>query len=247
MLAHEKTAAAIQLWYGGDDYRKALFDNLFGMTITLTRSIREIGYTGDIIIITNTDKFDNEFKSEGLKIEKRKIFDYPARLQYQCCAAELSLFDMQKIQYWSLTDYKKVIGLDNDMIAVKEFDFWAYAELGACFVNGPHSDINSGILLLDPLQKTFDNMYEIATTATFSPETGWNNCGQIGKITNWAFQAANAAQGFLPYYFRGRIHNNCLLHDYFAHFAGPAKYKNPIYKRELARHGFRLIIPPHIS
>lgn len=247
MLVHEQTAAAIQLWYGGDDYKKAFFDNLYFMTIALTRSIRDIGYSGDIVIITNTDKFDYEFSKEGLIIEKREIFDYPARLQYKCCAPGLSLFDMQKIQYWSLTNYRKVIGLDNDMIAIKEFDFWAQPELGACFINGPHTDINSGILFLDPSEKTFNNMYHLATTSTFSPETGWNNCGPICDIKRWDFQAANAAQGFMPYYFREKIHNNCQFQDYFAHFAGPAKYKNPMYQRELARHGFKLTIPPHVT
>ena len=247
MLVHEKTAAAIQLLYGGSEYKRYFFDNLCYMTITLTRSIREIGYAGDIVIITNTDRFDHMFLSEGLIIEKRDIFDYPALHEFRCCAPELSLFDMQKIQYWSLTNYKKVIGLDNDMIAVKEFDFWAHSELGACFVNGPKTDINSGILLLEPSDETFNKMYHLATTATFSTETGWNNCGRIGNIKKWDFQAANAVQGFLPFYFREKIHNNCSLHDYFTHYAGEAKYKNPIYKRELARHGFKLTIPPHVK
>lgn len=244
MLHHEETAIAIQLLLGGTKYKQHYFKNLVYMTIIAARTVQEIGYTGDIVVLTNTSEYDDLYKKEGLIIEHREIFDYPALHDYKCNAHGLSIFDMQKIQYWSLYRYKKVLGIDNDFVAIEKFDKWGEPEVGVCFINDNH--INSGMLLVEPSESTFQDMRETLRTARFSPEMGWNNCEQIGIVKNWNFQAANAAQGFIPYYFYNRM-TFINPHKYFIHYAGPHKYINQEYQALVKKHGFELEVPNHLK
>lgn len=229
MLDHRSTnAVAIQLFYDDElliEKRKLYI----AMTKLAIKSIKDHS-DYDIVIITNRDvDFD-------AIIEKREFFDYPAYHTWQSKGWRLTRFDMQKIYYWSLYKYERVIALDNDIVATSnlneifENEYWRNFKLVA--QAGTHGHLNSGILLLRPSIVTFEEMFDIVKTANFSPETGWNNCGDIG-LADWSHQAANGAQGFLGYYF---YPNGELLFNNFArwfnHYAGQKKH-SPEYQKML--------------
>jgi hypothetical protein len=239
-----KNAIAIQLYLTEDNkWDMEYIDNFFYMTITLVRSIREVGNDCDIIVITNIDRWDHELQVEGIIKEKREIFDFPTYHQDSGFKkSTILLYDMQKIQYWSLTDYDKVIGLDNDILAIKKFDQWNAPELGVLFLK-MNGSINSGMLYLEPSKETFDSMFDIVQNSTFSIETGWNDCGPIGAIDDWKFYGANVTQGFIPYFFRSKMSGSPYLQGYFKHYSGTSKYKDPNYIREIERNGFKFKIP----
>lgn len=235
-------------------WKRAGIYNYLKMTIVFIRNLREIGHTEDIIIITNHEPFIEIIEKEGAKVTIRPIFDYPALHQYKCNAWGLSIFDMQKIQFWTLTEYDKVLGIDNDMLAVSKFTDWHLPE--PIIVRGrnkrPNNQhtwtANSSIMLIEPSLTTFNEMFKIIKTASFSPTTGWNecgtiNCGSIGTIEHWDYQSANAMQGFLPYYFKDRI-QHYYWNKIFTHYAGDLKYTDETYVAECRKHGFELIKAP---
>ena len=58
------------------------------------------------------------------------MFDYPALYQYKCNAWGLSKFDMQKIYYWSLSQYERIMCLDNDILSRNDkFTQWDLEEV----------------------------------------------------------------------------------------------------------------------
>lgn len=240
MIQHSNTAIAIQLFNNESDKHKVHYENLSIMTIVAMRTIREIGYDCDIVVITNIDDNKQRFEEEGAIVEKREMFEYPALYDYKCGAWGLSLFDIQKVYYWSLYDYDKVLAIDNDMTAKALFTNWEIPELLAN--KGRESHLNSGMLLLEPSEETYHNMRNILKDATFSPETGWNNCGKLKNVPNWEFQAANAAQGFLMYYFDDKL-KYYPLRDYFEHYVGKRKFLDQDYQNLIKKHGFKLHIP----
>jgi hypothetical protein len=223
-------------------------ENYLYMTIVFIRSLREIGYKEDIVVITNIKDYDGELIQEGVFVEHREFFDYPALYDYACGARHLSRYDILKVHYWSLPQYNKLLCLDSDILAggwkekdrTRKFEDWHLPEVQIPS-GGVNSPTNSGLMLIQPSAKTHSEMRQILETATFSPETGWNECGPLWTITDWGFQAANAVQGFIPYYFNGvHLHN---FRPYFRHYAGRMKYTEEAYTRELKRHGFELKIP----
>lgn len=239
-----KKAFAVQMWHGGKyEYEQVVYDNLMKMTIVLGHTLREAGHDGDIVVVTNTDQHKDEFAKNGIQIKLREMFDYPALRDFKCPAWELSQYDMQKIYYWSLTEYDKILALDNDIVALKNYDMWDKPEVGTMIYD---NQINSGIMFLEPDINVFNDMQHILKTARFSKETGWNNCGPIGIVNQWEFQAANAAQGFIPYYFGEKIWNFWTWDKYYRHYAGDYKYMSKEYFDTLRRYGYVLEVPDYV-
>lgn len=244
-----RNAIAIQLFadLSGEypRYKARQLENFYRMTIVLSRSLRDVGYKEDIVVVTNHEPFVGPLHEEGLIVEMRDLFDYPALYQFKCGAWGISRFDMNKMHYWSLVQYNRVIGIDNDMLArPRIFDSWASEDVLVC--GGGNSPVNSGIILIQPSIETYNDIRKTLATATFSPQTGWNNCGtyETERITikSWEFQAANAAQGFIPYYFKDKIRMfNWQAH--FQHYSGISKYRDPNYVAECRRHGLELWVP----
>jgi hypothetical protein len=211
-------------------------DNYFNMTIGLARSIREIGYDEDIVVITNHQPYEEPLVKEGLLVERREVFDYPALHDYKCRAWELSIFDIQKVYYWSLWQYHRVICLDCDVLA-KGIKFTDWHMTGVLVQkNRAPVGINSGIMLITPSAETYNMMRQLLKNAKFSPESGWNECGLIEGIHKWDFQNVNAAQGFIPFFFDWKHTLYPCWGKYFHHFAGKAKFQEE-YLTQLRRYG----------
>lgn len=243
MLKHKSNAIAIQLFFGGETYKHKYFINYVNMTIIAIRRLQEIGYNEDIVIITNISEYDELYKREGAIVEHRQMFDYSARSDYKCDSPGVTQYDMQKIYYWDLHKYDKVLCIDNDMIATKKFDQWDIInqpnEMG-----GYHYKrwIISSLILAKPCPKIFQDMYMTAKEADFSPDNGWNNCGKLDG-EDWRFQCANGTQGFLVYYFK---EIKPISREYFNHYSGHKKYFDKEYIELVKRNGFNMIIPNHL-
>lgn len=212
------------------------------MSIVCCRNLRKFGYDNDIVVITNKKEYKDVLYKEGIKFELRDLFDYQALHQYECKAWSLSLFDMQKIHYWSLINYDKILALDVDILATSDkFVSWDIEGVGA--LGNYDLGVNSGMMLLSPCRNRYKDMLTTAKMATFDPINGWNNCGPIKTeccdIKDWGFQASNAMQGFVPYYFKEELFN---LYKYvknsFIHFDGKKKYTDSRYLDECKIHGF---------
>jgi len=224
--------------------------NYLYMAITLARSLREVGYEEDIVAITNHEPYKETLLEEGIKVEFREVFNYPALHHFKCQAWPLSRFDMAKVHYWSLWQYNRVVCLDCDILAGTDdnpdakFTDWDRQDT---MINwgGVQSTINSSMMCITPSHETYTSIRQLLRTATFSPESGWNGCGplkQKGWATDsWRFQAANAAQGFIPFYFDGSL-TTYPWRLYFRHFAGRKKYED-YYVSELKKHGFTMNKP----
>lgn len=232
MLHHPTEDAIAILMYVVHPYTEN--DDILGMALTSIRSMRDVGYNQDIVVITNEFDFErdgltceeyrNALLAEGVIIEYREPFDWPANDNHP-----VAFFDMQKLQYWSLDRYRKVLAVDCDTIAIRQFTSWDHQNLLVVpqlfdaennrWVNG---DINSGIMLISPSRDIYEDMMQIVQTATFDRKNGWNNCRDTRRIHHWDFYCANAVQGFVPYYFHGQMQ----LQDfrpYFRHFPGAQK------------------------
>ena len=211
-------------------------ENYLTMTKIAIQSIRRFMQC-DIIFITNSDL---DLELENVIIERRELFDYPALYQHKCKAWGLSRFDMQKIYYWGLP-YSRILAIDNDTIMLKKFTEWRHTGLLAS--KGKYGHINTSAMLLQPSQKIFHDMYKTLQTATFSSDTGWNNCGDIG-IGKWDFQAANAAQGFLSYYFMTKNEFTYFsFKQWIRHYAGRLKFTDREYIQLIHESGLPFIIP----
>ena len=254
MLKHtSKNAIASCVFSYGGNY----CDNHMKMAIVLIRNLREAGYEEDIIIITNDDRYADEISNENVTIERREIIDYKALYQWKCKAWGLSIFDAQKLYYWGIDGYDKLLCLDNDILAgsdddhsSKFLDWHLPTPQVSCAVCASESTgigqyvVNSGIMLIKPSQAMFNDMYNIMVNADFDSIRGWNNYGKmtsgIGEITHWDFQASNAIQGFIPYYFKDKL-NPFDWRKYFRHYAGVSKYYDEVYVETCKRYGCKLI------
>lgn len=209
------------------------------MVLVAARKMREVGYTEDIVVITNNKRLENLCAAESITYEYRDIFDYKALHEYKCNAWHLSLFDMQKIHYWSLTDYDRILALDADILPTNDkFVDWDIDGIGV--ICGNHNGINSSMMLLKPCRRIYQQMMQMARSSNFNNKHGWNNIGPMigpcGTIISWDFQASNAAQGFIPYYFRDKlVFMGDRVYGRFVHYGGNSKHQDKYYMAEYKR------------
>jgi hypothetical protein len=246
MLDHN-TKNAIAMLVMADDRRHTqrmdMSDEYLKMAIVCARQLRDVGYSEDIILITNKQEYLDILSAEGIRSCLRSMIDYQALYQYQGHASGLSIFDMQKIHYWSLCGYHKILAIDVDMLPTNHmFNHWHMHGVGAIYNRS--FGINSSIMLLQPDQQEYISMLKTIQSTNFNHVSGWNECGAIHTgciVLNWDFQAANAAQGFIPFYFKDKMYN---IYGYtkhcFVHYTGREKYLNTTYINELAGHGFKI-------
>lgn len=221
------------------DKQISTYNHYFMMVLVAVRKMREVGYTEDMVLISNCEQYKQICEAEWIIFEYRPMFDYKALQQYRCQAWHLSLFDMQKLYYWSISQYDNILALDADILPTNDrFCDWHIDGLGV--ICGHHSGINSSMMLLRPNEITFKDMASVLATANFDSISGWNNIGPIktpcGTTNDWEFQAANAAQGFIPYYFRDQlVFMGDRIFGKFVHYGGASKYLDKYYLAEYKR------------
>ena len=191
--------------------------NIFHLqqAVACAASIREVGYDDDIVIMTIEDqavpKLERACRDYNVQIRKCEPLVFYAHEHWQRNRSAACLLDGNKLQYWTLTEYHSVVGIDCDCIVHTRSEMlWNRSQFIA-FSGPPRPDGNIGpvcsaAMTVNPNMDMFHEMRELIAISTFHPETGWNNCGPIKgvegwNLPHWRFQSADSLQGFLVYYF----------------------------------------------
>jgi len=196
------------------------------MALACARSLRAVGHTEDIVIIT----YDPEFKVDWLDVRCFSPLEHPS-LDLTTTSYRLTCWcDLGKLYFWALDDYDKVIALDPDIMFFDkvEVDYWDMPSLTGINA-GKFGPLCSCFMVLEPTGS--GEMINTLMDSSFSYEEGWNKEGKI----NWKFQASNAGQGFLYYYFKfvkNSFHYFDLWTGKWFHYGGELK-DSPKYQKEI--------------
>lgn len=226
-----KTAFAIGCWLPKRWHER--------MALACIRSIRLTGHTQDIYVLTIDPDLKNRIGERDWKV---LCFD---EINYEAIWTEnsprdgspaLRISDAQKLYFWLVGDYDKVLAIDCDVIIKKDCsNLWKSPDLSIAFAKD--SPIISGQFVYQPNKKVFDDLKQLLVSNSFSIDTGWNNCGRCNaKYDKWNFQAASTSQGYLYYYF-GILHkrlHSCYFVKYLTHFEGKKHRSKPeLYKTQI--------------
>jgi|LSQX01.2.fsa_nt_gb hypothetical protein len=199
-------------------------------------SIRRVGHQEDIVVVTIDPSLKDKLADEDCEVRCFDVIRYPYLDEYlRTWQRKFRLCDAQKIHFWRLTDYEKVLAVDADVTMWKQFAGWDGPELQVR--TGSRAPVNTGIMLLQPNERTVQGLLDL--TQNFDPVCGWSDRPSFtfnGREWRWDFQGAFTAQGYLFYYFyciRRSLH--CSVLSEFLHWSGDKKQKRA-YLDLLLRH-----------
>ncbi|KAJ7551331.1 hypothetical protein O6H91_06G010800 [Diphasiastrum complanatum] len=125
--------------------------------IAVAQSIRLSGSTRDMVILVdeNIESIHREgLKSAGWKIRQIKRIRNPK--------AERSVYNewnYSKFRLWQLTDYKKIIYIDADLLVLRNIDFlFSLPDISA--IGNHESLFNSGVMVIEPSNCTFQMLMD---------------------------------------------------------------------------------------
>ena len=104
---------------------------------------------------------------------------------------------LYKLYPWSLTQYKKVLFLDSDMLVRKNLDHLFEKDCDFLYSDGPASPLNAGMFLAKPCDLTFKALRNMLLEGDFSYDKGWRGLGRTHEF----FNAIETDQGLLYYFF----------------------------------------------
>ena len=202
------------------------------MATTCARSIRTAGNNEDVVIAT-IDKRVEDALGHKYIVKRSEPIRHPALAvkqgsneRHQAFLNRIDFTDIQKLHFWNLPEYDKVLALDVDVIVYKPcVSAFIYRELSLTSAPGG-SPVNSAVMVLKPDKDVYADMIRTVMSATFSLENGWNNYGPIDFEKGWDHYAARGAQGFLYWYF-GLIQKKLRyvsFGSYLHHFGGEEKF-----------------------
>lgn len=125
--------------------------------IAAAQSIRLSGSTRDLVILvdeTISSHYKNGLEAAGWKIKKIKRIRNPK--------AEKDAYNewnYSKFRLWQLTEYRKIIFIDADLLILRNIDFlFTMPEISATGNNG--TLFNSGVMVIEPSNCTFNLLME---------------------------------------------------------------------------------------
>ena len=204
------------------------------MTRACIESIRVAGHNEDIVVVTTDESLRDKLSHEDCIVRCFDVIRYPAVDEYMDRVpwGKFRLSDAQKIHFWRLTEYNKVLAVDADVTLNKRFNGWDIPELSAR--SGGLAPINTGIMMIKPSDKTVKDLLEVVQS--FDPETGWGDYDSFKfnkQEWGWDFQGSFTAQGYVFFYFRDRIRINTF--KTLDHWSGKKKYQSQ-YRRMLSKY-----------
>ena len=172
-----------------DEAYVALYYGSFFLTLrVLGQSLRDTGTTRDMVALCMSDVppyHRDILKKEGWIV---KAVD---PLPRECVGNHLYSQHFVKVQTWLLTEYRRVVLIDSDAIALKNID--ALFNCGEFCAAYRHSDLfNTGVVVLKPSGDTFRNICA--------------NIRVFGSFTN-------GDQGFLNYFYEDLKKATLFSHD----------------------------------
>lgn len=110
-----------------------------------------------------------------------------------------------KFRAWTLTEFKRIIFMDSDMLAVENFDDAFYGFSNASFVAAPETfppdNFNSGFMVIRPSMEGFENLLQINEDVG-SAEGGDQGVFNNGLCPNWFYAPSDDPDcGRLPWIF----------------------------------------------
>jgi len=171
---------------------------------TLAHSLRTTGdFDGSIILLWFG-------KREALMLCKLQPVVERLRLTVVCVFKPLAKreihasvtgrsWDWVKLLSFTLTQFKEVIFLDADIIAVNRVDHLFSVPDGKdfMFTSGPYDLLNSGFFVFFPSLSHYAALIHLVRTGNYSKRDGWNHAGIVeGRNNHW-----NECQGLLYHYF----------------------------------------------
>ncbi|KVI03072.1 Glycosyl transferase, family 8 [Cynara cardunculus var. scolymus] len=147
--------------------------------IAAAQSIRMSGSTRDLVILV--DETISDYHRSGLELAGWKIRTIQRIRNPKAEKNAYNEWNYSKFRLWQLTDYKKIIFIDADMLILRNIDFlFGMSEISATGNNG--TLFNSGVMVIEPSNCTFkllmDHINEI---------TSYNggDQGYLNEIFTW--------------------------------------------------------------
>ena len=196
------------------NHRGYLFDILVS-----TRILRDEGSREDVVVFVQMSSKTN---ATALSAEEtRWLTDMGVRIQYIPKSASENFVEIQleKFRILSLTEYKRVLFMDGDVMPIGNLDYiFQLSEKGHFkenfVVSGHNEPANGGFFMLAPHEGDYERIRQItrdydarllANHGVFDEGIGWGHVFEEGDLwksqhhegTNWTFHGAAADQGLL--------------------------------------------------
>ena len=180
------------------------------MLLVLGENIRQFDKTHDLVTMVHGSIGDDQkklLKDEGFKVFNIQDFasdvsDPPTRSMDERATSCYRA----KIRALQLTQYDKIMFLDND-IMFKQDPQYLFRKSGFTAYQGFESPLNAGLFVVEPSQKSFTDIRDIASSNSFHPQGGWLESGPFphwrleGQSSDWSFWGSHVDQGLLYYYY----------------------------------------------
>lgn len=175
-------------------YATLLYGNFLLGTQVLGQSLKESGTANDMIVLCTKDVPESSkviLKNEGWIVKDVEEINNPyggGKLRNPHAGDRIDHFRkvMTKIEAWRLTEYRRVLLIDSDIVVVRNIDY--VFNCGEFCVVTRHSDqINSGVIVLKPSIKVYNDMID--------------KLNRLEALPEYSNYPTNHDQGFLVVYF----------------------------------------------
>ena len=157
-------------------------------------------------------RFSAAFARLGARVAIVKIpvkpsdVKYGMRLQLRTVVDQIhGWWDFVKLYAFALTQYKKVVLIDSDLLFRENVDELFEMEDGT-HCNGSHSPLNVGLVVLQPSLRAFRLLKSFVLSGDFTYRTFWRGSGhELGNLSasskSASMYGAETTQGLLYYYY----------------------------------------------
>nr|XP_043618230.1 UDP-glucuronate:xylan alpha-glucuronosyltransferase 1-like [Erigeron canadensis] len=147
--------------------------------IAVAQSIRMVGSTRDLVILV--DDTISDYHKLGLALAGWKIRTIQRIRNPKAENGTYNEYNYSKFRLWQLTDYKKIIFIDADLLILRNIDFlFQMPEISATGNNG--TLFNSGVMVIEPSNCTFELLMDHINDIT---SYNGGDQGYLNEIFTW--------------------------------------------------------------
>lgn len=100
------------------------------------------------------------------------------KIRRNCCGWQ----EYFKLSVWTLTQYEKVLFIDNDIQVMKNIDWACKCKEKFLYTSDRFSPLNAGIFVTKPSFNKYEKMKHMLKTFDYNRTTGWNGNGYLTQI-----------------------------------------------------------------